>query len=105
MVWFKSFLYQAASLEDGAADGHECRVSLWELFPLVGFIVTNLTATSRFYNQRGTAEQRQAGGQDDATELPLLPRQRGAAVAERHRLHPRQPLAARVLPTRMATGR
>ena len=32
-----------------------------ELFPLIGFIVTNLTAESRavvrFYNKRGTAEQ------------------------------------------------
>ena len=42
-----------------------------ELFPRVGFIVTNLGTSSRavvrFYNKRGTAEQRgQAGGRDDA---------------------------------------
>ncbi len=41
-----------------AADGG---VPLWELFPRVGFIVTNLKADRpdvvRFYNKRGTAEQ------------------------------------------------
>ena len=67
-----------------------------ELFPRVGFIVTNLTLPSRavvrFYNKRGTAEQwivdqgRQASGEDDAPELPSVPVQRGAAVAERDRL-------------------
>jgi hypothetical protein len=45
-----------------------------ELFPRVGFIVTNLGTSSlavvRFYNKRGAAEQwdkgRQTGGRDDA---------------------------------------
>src|ERR1019366_2406682 len=37
---------------------------------------------------------RQAGGEDDAVELPSLPLQRGAAVAEPNRLQPRQPVAA-----------
>ncbi len=54
-----------------------------ELFPRVGFIVTNLAAESRavvrFYNKRGTGgavdKGRQAGGEDDAAELPPLPGQ------------------------------
>jgi len=41
--------------------GHEVEHHLGELFPRVGFIVTNLTLPSRavvrFYNKRGTAEQ------------------------------------------------
>ena len=61
-----------------------------ELFPRVGFIVTNLETDSRavvrFYNKRGTAgavdQGRQASGEDDAAELPSVPVQRGAAVAE-----------------------
>jgi hypothetical protein len=49
-----------------------------ELFPRVGFIVTNLSSPSRavvrFYNQRGTAEQWIKEGKQavkiDAVELP-----------------------------------
>jgi hypothetical protein len=52
----------------------------------------------RFYNKRGTAEQwikeGQAGREDDAAFLSPLSRQRGAAVAERHRLQLGQPMAA-----------
>ena len=44
-----------------------------ELFPRVGFIVTNLETDSRaavrFYNKRGTAEQ-WIKEEDDAAELP-----------------------------------
>jgi hypothetical protein len=65
-----------------------------ELFPRVGFIVTNLSAPNRavvrFYNKRGMAEQwnqrGHAGGRDDAAFLSPLSRQRGAAVAEPDRL-------------------
>ena len=59
--FFEDFHYQAQSWED------ECRVITkieWhsgELFPRVGFIVTNLPMEPdwvvRFYNQRGTSEQ------------------------------------------------
>jgi hypothetical protein len=48
-------------LVDSAAGGGEGEVPLRELFPRVGFIVTNLSLSSRaiarFYNKRGTAEQ------------------------------------------------
>ena len=50
-----------------------------ELFPRIGFIVTNLTLTNRavvrFYNKRGTAEQWIKGGASgalDATVVSLL---------------------------------
>ena len=36
----------------------------------------------------------EAGGKDDAAELPSVPVERGAAVVERDRIHPGQPLAA-----------
>ena len=43
----------------------------------------------------GAADQRgQAGSEDDTTELPSLPIQRGAAVAEFDRLQPGEPVAA-----------
>jgi hypothetical protein len=48
-------------LEDGAACGSEGGFHFGELFPRVGFIVTNKETPSRavvrFYNKRGTAEQ------------------------------------------------
>ncbi len=65
-----------------------------ELFPRVGFIVTNLETDSRavvrFDHGRGAAEQwikeGKTGSEDDAAELLSLPVQRGAALAERDRL-------------------
>jgi hypothetical protein len=50
-----------SELDDGPAGGSEVEFHCGELFPRVGFIVTNLAASSRaivrFYNKRGTAEQ------------------------------------------------
>ena len=39
-------------------------------------------------------QRRQAGGEDDAAELPSVPVERSAAVAESDRLQPGEPLAA-----------
>ena len=59
MVWYKGLLYQAASWK--TARRVVARWSSAELFPRVGFIVTNLETPSqtvvRFYNKRGTTEQ------------------------------------------------
>ena len=61
VVWYAGFLYQAKSWDRARrvvakVEWHHC-----ELFPRVGFIVTNLIRPAkrvvRFYNQRGTAEQ------------------------------------------------
>jgi Transposase DDE domain group 1 len=61
VVWLKSFPYQAASWKTARRVVAKVEFHCGELFPRVGFIVTNLTAASRavvrFYNKRGTAEQ------------------------------------------------
>ena len=61
VVWYKGFLYQAASWKRARRVVAKVEFHLGELFPRVGFIVTNLETDSRavvrFYNRRGTAEQ------------------------------------------------
>jgi hypothetical protein len=61
VVGYKSFFYQAASWKTARRVVAKVEFRFGELFPRVGFIVTNLTAESRavvrFYNKRGTAEQ------------------------------------------------
>jgi Transposase DDE domain group 1 len=61
IVWYKGFLYQAASWKTARRVVAKVELHAGELFPRVGFIVTNLErpnrAVVRFYNKRGTAEQ------------------------------------------------
>jgi len=61
IVWYKGFLYQAASWKTARRVAAKVEFHAGELFPRVGFIVTNLETPSRavvrFYNKRGTAEQ------------------------------------------------
>ena len=61
LLEFKGFLYQAASWKTARRVVAMVEHHPGELFPRVGFIVTNLTlpsrAVMRFYNKRGTAEQ------------------------------------------------
>ena len=61
VVRYKSFLYQAASWTRARRVVAKVEFHFGELFPRVGFIVTNLAADKRavvrFYNKRGTAEQ------------------------------------------------
>jgi len=61
VVWYKSLLYQAASWNTARRVVAKVEFHFGELFPRVGFIVTNLEMDSRvvvrFYNKRGTAEQ------------------------------------------------
>jgi len=102
VVWYKSFLYQAASWTTARRVVATVEFDLRELFPRVGFIVTNLgthsRAVVRFYKQardgRAMDQGRQAGGEDDPAELPPVPVQRGALVAERDGLQLGQTLAA-----------
>ena len=60
-VFYHSFRYQAGSWQKTRRVVAKVEWHLGELFPRVGFIVTNLTWWSKnvvgFYNQRGTAEQ------------------------------------------------
>ena len=61
LVEYKGFLYQAAGWKAARRVVVKVEHHPGELFPRVGFIVTNLTLPSqavvRFYNKRGTAEQ------------------------------------------------
>jgi len=61
VVRYKSFLYRAASWKTVRRVVAKVEFHCGELFPRVGFIVTNLGASSRavvcFYNKRGTAER------------------------------------------------
>ncbi len=61
VVRYRSFLYRAASWTKARRVVAKVEFHLGELFPRVGFIVTNLETDSRavvrFYNKRGTAEQ------------------------------------------------
>jgi len=61
IVWYKGFLYQAASWKTARRVVAKVEFHVGELFPRLGFVVTNLETPSRavvrFYNKRGTAEQ------------------------------------------------
>src|ERR1022692_4931761 len=61
VVWYKGFLYQAASWKTARRVVAKVEFHFGELFPRIGFIVTNLAADNRvvvrFYNKRSTAEQ------------------------------------------------
>ena len=62
VIWYYDFLYQAGSWERPHRVVAKIEHHKGELFPRVGFIVTNLRRPSwrvvKFYNGRGTAEQR-----------------------------------------------
>ena len=61
VVWYEGFLYRATSWNTARRVVAKVEHHAGELFPRIGFIVTNLSLTSRalvrFYNKRGTAEQ------------------------------------------------
>lgn len=93
VVRYKSFLYQAASWKQARRVVAKVEFHCGELFPRVGFIVTNLAldnrAVVRFYNKRGTAEQWIKEGKQAVAITRLscpLSGQRGATVVKRHRL-------------------
>jgi len=83
VVWYKSFLYQAASWKTARRVVAKVEFHFGELFPRVGFIVTNLETDSRavvkFYNKRGTAEQWIKEGKQASILLP----ERGTAAVGR----------------------
>jgi len=61
IVWYHSFSYQAGSWDKARRVVAKVEWNQGELFPRVGFVVTNLRRSSdqviRFYNLRGKAEQ------------------------------------------------
>jgi len=61
IIWYDDFLYQAGSWDRPRRVVAKVEWHQGELFPRVGFIVTNMSARPEgvvdFYNRRGTAEQ------------------------------------------------
>jgi hypothetical protein len=100
-VWYKGFLYQAASWKTARRVVAKVEFHVGELFPQVGFIETNLGADSwdvvRFYNKRGTAEQWIKEGKQ-AVKMTRLSchrfRSNEVRLALCDRLQPGQPVAA-----------
>ena len=97
LVRYKSFRYEAESWSKPRRIVARVEHHLGELFPRVGFIVTNMSLPSRsvvrFYNKRGTAEQWIKEGKQ-ATHWTRLSCERNAAATRRSGLQPGQPLAA-----------
>ena len=91
---YKSFRYQAESWTTPRRIVAKVEHHVRELFPRVGFIVTNLPlsnrAVVRFDNKRRTAEPWIKAGKQAAH----WPGERGPLATERAGLQPRKPLAA-----------
>ena len=60
LVWYKSFLYQAASWKTARRVVAKVEFHFGELFPRVGFIVTNLETDSRAVVRFYTSGERQS---------------------------------------------
>ena len=94
LVEYKGFLYQAAGWKTARRVVATVEHHPGELFPRVGFIVTNLTLPSRavvrFYNKRGTAEKWSKEGKQAVKMTGLscqpVPVERGSTMAQHHRL-------------------
>ncbi len=100
LVWYKSFLYQAESWRRARRVVAKVEFRSGELFPRVGFIVTDLEtdgrAVVRFCNKRGTAGAMDQGKQ--AVKMTHLSCRRFRSSEEplwleRHRLQSGRPLA------------
>ncbi len=102
VVWYAGFLYQAQSWHQARRVVAKVEWHSRELFPRIGFIVTNLSrpakAVARFYNQQGdggTVDQgREERGQMDPAFRSRLCGQTGAAATVRAGLQPGQLSAA-----------
>jgi hypothetical protein len=102
IMWYKGFLYPAASWKTARRVVAKVEFHAGELFPRVGFIVTNLETPSRavvrFYNKRWTAEQwikeGEAGRQDDPPFLSSFSLEPSTAGAEPAGLQPGEFVAA-----------
>ena len=102
LVRYKSFRYQAASWSKPRRVVAKVEHHQGELFPRVGFIVTNMRLPSRslvrFLQQawhgRAMDQRRQAGDSLDAAVVPSLPGKPSAAATRRSGLQPGQSLAA-----------
>jgi len=89
IVWYKGFLYQAASWRTARSVVAVVKFQAGELFSRLGCIVTNLeTPAGRRYGSitsgglRTMDQRRQAKRRDDAAELPSFPLKPNTAGAE-----------------------
>ena len=114
IVSYASFRYQAKGWTQARRVVAKVEWHQGELYPRVGFIVTNLTRPQRAggevlqrpRHRRAVDQGRQERAPLDAAVLPCLPAQRGAAPAPRARLQPRQlPAHAWPCPRRSSIGR
>jgi Transposase DDE domain group 1 len=86
VVWFTSLHYQAKGWTRARRVVAKVEWHQGELYPRVGFIVTNLKSPAErvvnFYNGRGTAEQwiRERRAPLDAAVVPRLPGRRSPAA-------------------------
>ena len=102
VVWYHDFMYQAASWDQARRVVAKVEWHQGELFPRVGFIVTNLSgglpaggAVLQPARHGGAVDQgRQERGELDAAVLPRLRGQPGAAAAVRPGVQPGQLPAA-----------
>jgi hypothetical protein len=101
IVWYKSFLYKAASWTTARRVVAKVEASCRGVVPAHGVhcdepdpaepgggTVLQQAGHGRAVDQRG-----EASGEDDPAELPPIPVERGAAMAERDRIQPGQPVA------------
>src|SRR5208283_4681505 len=96
------FSLSSGELEDGAAGGGQGGVSFRRVVPACGIHRDQPGngqpgggAVLQQAGDGGSVDQRrQAGSQDHQAELPSVPVQRGAALAERARVQPGKPVAA-----------
>ena len=80
VVRYKGFLYRAANWSTARRVVAKVKFHAGQLFPRVGFIVTNLELPSRAVvrferDGRAVDQRRQAGGQLDPSFLPSFPRE------------------------------
>jgi hypothetical protein len=67
IVWYKGFLYQAATWKRARRVVAKVEFHFGELFPQVGFIVTNLETPSRAVVRFYTSEARRSNGSKKAS--------------------------------------
>jgi hypothetical protein len=102
IVWYKSFLYKAASWTTARRVVAKVEHHAGELVPMYRVHRDQSgsaepgggTVLQHAGHGRAVDQGRQASSKDDAAELPSAPVERGAAVAERDRIQLGQPVAA-----------
>ena len=102
VVWYKGFLYQAASWKKARRVVAKVEFPLWRTVPSRGVHRHQSgdrqpgggPVLQQAGHRRAMDQGRQAGGKDDPAELPSVSVQRGAPMAEPDRLQLGKPVAA-----------